>query len=217
MTAQISDHVIYADHTYQVIGVKGSWLPQPQDYGLTPTMMSTACYRGYYCDYTVRDNALLLTHLVVRTPDDNAPPIEGVTPIVGKRRKLDNTEFPPTDIRGMYESYGAEGRFINYDGAIYANLKIETHFSGGLLIAGDFIRSMYVHMGFQKPTSFETVIELLFEDGKLTDAIDHSKKMAERRAEMLKPRPRIGFDDEQMPTKQVEEWIEWTFSLDYDV
>lgn len=217
MTAQITDHVIYQNTPYQLIGVKGSWLPNPGDYGLTPTMISTACYRGYYCDYTVRESRLLLTHLVIRVLEDDPPPIEGVAPIIGVRRKLGDKEFPPPPMRGMYESFATDGHYINYDGAIYADLKVKTHFTGGLLIAGDFINSMYVHMGFQKPTSFKTVLELVFEDGELTSARDHSETMAERRAEMLKPHPRIGFDDEQKQQNHLKDWIEWTFSLDYDV
>jgi len=49
MTAQIQDCVVYQDEGYAIIGIKGEDLLEPADYGMTPTIMHTACYRGYYC------------------------------------------------------------------------------------------------------------------------------------------------------------------------
>ena len=48
MTAQIQDCVVYQDEGYAIIGIKGEGLPEPADFGMTPTIMHTACYRGYY-------------------------------------------------------------------------------------------------------------------------------------------------------------------------
>jgi hypothetical protein len=72
-------------------------------------------------------------------------------------------------------------------------------------------------MGFQKPTSFETVIELLIEQGNITSTIDHSAYIARLRADLLKPRPRPGFDDPTLQRQHLENWITWTFSLNYDL
>jgi hypothetical protein len=36
-------------------------------------------------------------------------------------------------------------------------------------------------MGFQEPTSFKTVLELTFKDGRLTDSKDRSKEMEQER------------------------------------
>jgi hypothetical protein len=222
MTAQISDRVIYREQDYQFVGAKGSGLPHPVQFGLTPKMMSTACYRGFYCDYTVRDDRLLLTHLVVRSADDHYPIIDGVEPLIPPERDsrpLAPDDPVPTLPRGMYvyHRWGEDQRFIGQDATIYQGLKIPAPYTGGLLLARGFIQSMYVHMGFQKPTSFETVHELIFEEGKLISATDHSAKIAELRDEMQRPRPRTGFDDERARMGHIADWIAWTFSLDYDV
>ncbi len=222
MTAQIPDLVIYRDQEYSIVGMKGSGLPDPSEFGLSPGMMSTACYRGYYCNYTVRDDHLILTHLVVQSADDHYPVIDGVAPLIPpahESRPLAPGDPIPTLPRGMYVYHllDEEQRFIGQDATIYQGLSIPTSYTGGLLLARDFIQSMYVHMGFQKLTSFETVHELIFEQGKLTKATDHSAKMEELRAEMQRPRPHIGFDDDGARMGQMADWIAWTFSLDYDL
>jgi len=48
MTAQIHDHVVYQGEGYSILGIEGDGLLSPADFGMTPTEMHTACYRGYY-------------------------------------------------------------------------------------------------------------------------------------------------------------------------
>jgi len=186
MTAQIPDRVIYNDAKYEIIGVKGVNLITPREFGMTPTEMSTACYRGYFVEYSCVNQQFLLSHLTVRTLDNIYPSIGNVAVQIG-------------------------GQFVSGQ---YYGLQIPVAFTGALLIGKDFIGSMYVHMGFQKPTSFGTVVQLIMDRGRIVAETDFSEKIAAMREAMLssatEPRGRASMDD-------IARWIEWTFSLDYDL
>ncbi|MBZ0277555.1 MAG: hypothetical protein K8I60_15525 [Anaerolineae bacterium] len=186
MTAQITDKVVYQGESYQIIGIKGDGLPKPEDFDMLPQMMSTACYRGYFVEYTCEGSRIFLSEMTIRAPEYKL--INGIQAHIG----------------GMFNA------------GQYSDVDMPLKFSGGLLIAKDFISAMYVHMGFQKPTSFQTVLELLIEDGKIINVLDHSQKVAQMRAEAAKL-PAPGFDDPRMQSRHLEEWIHWTFSLDYNL
>jgi len=68
---------------------------------------------------------------------------------------------------------------------------------------------MYVHMGFQSPLSFKTVIELNLSDGFLIKVTDYSEKMKKYRNSNVS-------DGKLVRTENIQEWIARTFSLDYD-
>ncbi len=57
---------------------------------------------------------------------------------------------------------------------VYDNLNLPLPFSGGFLIARDFIRELYVHMGFHPAWKFREVWELLFDNGILKESQDVS-------------------------------------------
>ncbi len=73
----------------------------------------------------------------------------------------------------------------------------------------DFIDSMYVHMGFQSPLSFEIVFELEFRQGELIYTLDLSNKMKTFREQNIS-------DGKLEPSYDFQAWIARTFSLDYD-
>jgi len=91
----------------------------------------------------------------------------------------------------------------------YKSLKLKTQFTGKILIAKDFIDTMYVHMGFQSPLSFKTVIELKISDGTLIEVTDFSEIMKKYRKQKVS-------DGKHSTTENLQEWIARTFSLDYD-
>jgi hypothetical protein len=63
MTAQFSDVVLYEKRRYALAGISGSGLFDPSEHDIRVRMISTACWRGYLCEYTVEDNQLFLTAL----------------------------------------------------------------------------------------------------------------------------------------------------------
>lgn len=183
MTGQMHDRVFYAKEEYALVGMKGEILPTPLDFGMETEMMSTACYRGYIASYEAIDNQLTLFGIVIQAKNGtDYKPIYGVQP----------------EIR--------EG----WHAARYSDLKMPINFSGGLLVAQDFIEDMYVHMGFQKPPAYRTVIELWFDKGRLTRVADYSEKAAQIRAAMQKSSD----PDGRMTLFPI--WVEQRFSLDYD-
>ena len=60
MTAQASDQVIYRDQGFMLCAFSNSEPFNPSAHGYRPVMASTACYRGYVCEYEVRNSSLQL-------------------------------------------------------------------------------------------------------------------------------------------------------------
>jgi len=183
VTAQIPDEFRYMGELYSLVGLKGSPLYTPQDFGITPMMASTACYRGFVMRYDCADGRLILEGMSVRT--EEAPPINNIDP--------------------MEEG----GFFFSHR---YENLGLKTRFSGSMLLGKDFIDSMYVHMGFQRPMAFRTLLELQIEDGDILATNDLSAKMEELRNRDS----RMGAQPDSRDHDDVMSWVEDAFSLDYD-
>lgn len=184
MTGQIPDTLIYKKKSYSIVGLKGEGLPSPFDFDLKPVSPHTANWRGFVMTYIIVDEHLNLNKMNVTVKDLNRKPpiINDVKPIVKKE--------------GLIH-------------LIYERLKLKTNYSGKILIAKDFIDSMYVHMGFQSPVSFETVIELTFNKGDLESTSDLSDIMKSYRKQKISDGKLERYGD-------IPAWIARTFSLDYD-
>lgn len=187
MTAQITDKVLYQGEKHEIVGIKGKGLINPTNFGLEPVMIHTACYRGFYLQYSVLNDKLLLTRMNVNDGSDSYPPISGIEATV------------------LYYDT-RDGEKMERNERVYEGLRVPVPFSGGLLIARDFIREMYVHMGFQKPTSFRTVHELLIDNGTITRMIAHSENVAQLRRKM---------QGQSSEPEDLMGWINDMFSLDY--
>jgi hypothetical protein len=153
MTAQIADSMLLDGTLYSIIGLRGGELPSPEDYGLQPVMIHTACWRGWYATYAVEDDWLVLSMLTVNDRDGNYPPLDGIMP--------------------EHRSSGGE--------AFYEGLHIRTAFTGRMLLGADFIQRYYVHMGFQDPWGFEKLAGLHVEAGRVVRVVDRSAHAAEAR------------------------------------
>lgn len=81
MTAQESDKFFYNDKEYSLVAISEEIKLKPEDYGITPSTISTACWRGYYCKYLIKDEILYLDQLTVCSADGNYPKINGKLPI----------------------------------------------------------------------------------------------------------------------------------------
>ena len=184
MTGQVPDKLICKKSLYSIVGLKGEGLPSPFDFGLEPVSPNTANWRGFIMTYVVIEKHLNVHEIKVTVKN-----IKGNPPVIN-------------DVKPKLEK----------DGLIrltYSRLKLKTQFTGKILIAKDFIDSMYVHMGFQSPLSFETVIELEFGEGNLLSIRDISKKMKEYRKRDI-------FNGKIIRSHDLQAWIARTFSLDYD-
>ena len=185
MTGQVPDKLICKKSLYSIVGLKGEGLPSPFDFGLEPVSPNTANWRGFIMTYIVVEKHLNVHEIKVTVKDikGNLPVINDVKPKLEKDRLIRLT---------------------------YSRLKLKTQFTGKILIAKDFIDSMYVHMGFQSPLSFETVIELEFGEGNLLSVRDLSEKMKAYRKRDI-------FDGKIIRSHDLQAWIARTFSLDYDL
>lgn len=65
MTYQKPDTVIYKRKQYALARVNGAGLFNPVDYGIRPRMLSTACWRGFQCTYTIKRSILYLTKAII--------------------------------------------------------------------------------------------------------------------------------------------------------
>jgi hypothetical protein len=153
MTAQISDTFIFQGREYGLIGESGGDLASPQRFGIKPISVCNSCYRGYYATYELTNEALYLRELSLFSENDYYPPIQGITPV----------------------KYG------EYDYYTYEGLSLKMNFTRKMRLARGFIQKYYVHMGYQKATAFETVLDITLKGGRILEIKDRSEEMAQKR------------------------------------
>lgn len=85
-------------------------------------------------------------------------------------------DAPPEKLFGM--------KVNTSSGVVYQPLDEPQPFTGSMLLGADFIRELYVHMGFAPAWKYAQVLRLTFENGALTDTEDLSEDMAQRRREI---------------------------------
>lgn len=85
------------------------------------------------------------------------------------------------DKNGNYPAIHGVSPKMEKSMAVYENLNVPVHFTGKMRLAKGFLPEFYVHMGFQKPTAYWTVLDLTFENGQLVKVEDCSKEMEAKR------------------------------------
>lgn len=191
MTAQIADRVRHRGSDFSLARVDGSGLFDPAAYGITPQALHSACWRGYYCTYGIEGGRLVLKRVQIGLQGD-----QQALAARGEGPRLLNALPHPGDSRQSF---------------FYDSLAAPLAFTGGLLLGRDFIRNLYVHMGYHPAWKYQQVLELLFEEGVLRAEYDRSEAMADIRTALTPEslRPRRGDRDE------LRAWIERCFSLRY--
>ena len=195
MTAQIDDLVHFGGTAYALAGIarEGGQLFDPDEHKLHPDGVCSACWRGYLAQYAVRDDALVLDELVIGLPESE------------RDCRVFDRPFEPLPKRDE-DDHGIESWFTH----TLSGVPVPLEFTGGLLLAREFIDELYVHMGFHPAWKYREVRELVFDAGKLAAAHDRSADMAEARKR---------FAGSDMPTgeneRDVRQWIERVFDRDY--
>lgn len=156
MTAQIQDKVLFKGERYELIGYRGAALVHPEQFGMVPEEMSTACYEGFYVTYELGEEGFFLKEMVLREKSGNYLPIGGV-----------------------------EGKFERYR-ATYEGLAVPVSFTGKIRIARELIPSLHVYMGYQKASAYKCVLDISLENGKVVDVRDRSAEMEEKRGAFKK-------------------------------
>lgn len=186
MTAQIPDTFIYEKQEYELVGLSGEGLPTAEFFGMKPKTLHTACWRGYYMTFEIKDNKLFLKDLFLRTRNGKYKSVNGIKP-----KKHD--EFGMT-IRK------------------YENIDYQVPFTGKIRLAKDFIDELYIHMGFQKPSAFKTVIDFTLKNGQIIKIEDISKVFEKKRGAFKKH-----FEEGGAYPLKLLQLIDESFSLDMDI
>ncbi len=208
MTAQVPDLILYRGQKYELAGKNGHGLFDPGEHGMKPGDMSTACYRGYVCLYTVEEGRLFLDELEIRL-ETEAPTLFGVSPPPRKGPKTEKEVDAWWETEHSREEFEEMRAQLN---ATYVRLRHPMAYAGGLLLARDFIEKLYVHMGFHPAWKYREVHELIFNAGELVQETDRSAQVEEFRREIahcaLEP------DFAEGP-EAIGKWITGCFSQDY--
>ena len=157
MTAQILDTILFGGDEYSLIGMtEGCVLASPDQFGMEPAEIHTACYRGFYAVYELTEEALYLRKLSLRTKNGKYRYIGEIKP-----KKEDNH-------------------------AVYNGLSEVISFTGKIRIAKDFIRELSIGQGYQKPTAFKTVLDIFIEKGKIVEIRDRTAEVKRKRGAFKK-------------------------------
>ena len=160
MTAQASDQVLHQGKRFALALFSDDGLFSPSKYGYNPVMASTACYRGYLSEYEIKNGSLFLKNFYISNRESFWP--------FSKKKK------PP-----ILNGIKAEESDMNFCGDwVFRNVHLPVKYTGGLILAREFIESLYIHIGFQSPWKYEEVIEILFDDGQVISENDLSSQIA---------------------------------------
>lgn len=184
MTAQIADHFSYKGEGYSIVAMKGEIKFNPKKYGFHPESPSSACWRGYWCEFLVTDDSLVLDKLHIFQREHDYPEFNGV------RAELNQEGWDRMPV--------------------YNDLNFKINYTGSIVLGKGFLDKYYIHMGYQRAWAYETVIELVFEKGKVVNRIDHSDFVAKIR-EGIEEDP-AGFWKKIDP--DVGTFVDESFSLD---
>ena len=153
MTDQIFDTLIYQSRECPILAISGDGLSTPRDFGIQAETLHTGCYRGYYMRYLCREEQLFLDKMTVRAIDGSYPRIRDIEPF-----------------QCFEEMWAA---------MVYTRLCEPVSYTGGIVIGQNFrdgIGTIYP----LKYYCYKTVIELLFENGRLQKTTNYSDQVAEQ-------------------------------------
>ena len=207
MTAQIPDKYKYMRKNYSIVAMSDPIGFDPADYGLEPHMSSTACWRGYWCEYHIKNGKLILEKLLMYNSDNNYPDLNGIQVSPQKYKKSRCISSDDTDNKVRTEMIP-----VNFGHRTYL-VNMEMNYTGKIVLGAEFMKKYYVHMGFQYPWAYKELKEFDFEDGALVKIIDHSDV-----AEMI--RKKVDEDPDvfkEMMDDLDPDFISRSFSLDTDI
>ena len=168
MSSQQPDMVTYEGESYEVIGLHGDGLFDPEALGIQTVAPHTACWRGFIAGYEVRARRLHLRSLALWS-ERPLPPVFGV-----------EASWSAVDdgvVRNLFDpSLGG------HVGGEYTFEDAPISFTGTLLVGREYVGRGYSTMGGDPPWLYSAVHDLTFEDGSLVDSIDRSAEMASARA-----------------------------------
>lgn len=149
MSGQFADLYRCNGIDYELIQREPRNCIDPAKFDLKPDRdCCSACWSGYWCDFTIIDGRLLLQDLHVQTVDDYYPTIAGVA---------------------------VQGPDKPWNLPVYRDLYIPIQWTGKVLVGDGFMNEYYVHLGYQRIWAYQVIKELIFTDGDLVEMNDLSE------------------------------------------
>ena len=212
MTAQITDMFIIDSKEYNFISSSERNAFFPKQFGIVPYWFSTGCYRGYFCEYEIENSELKLKNLFINTEDKKYPDINDMIsmflPGESRKNKI-NSSKEKKEAKEIAKILGIK---------LYADINIPIKYTGKLLLGNHFLTDYYIHMGIQKPWTYEEVKEFNFVNGVLFEVRDCSHIVKKIR-EFIPENDDIFYFLGNEPIKQLQEKhsintddIEWWFN-----
>lgn len=138
MTMQVTDPFFWEDDEWIFLGADDVYsLFDPQSFGLSPTSMDTACWKGFVVSFRTVKNKLYLDRLEIYCSDNRYPPINNIESVPNK-----------------------------WGYRIYENIHLPLQYSGTIIIGKDLIERFYGR-AFIGPHAYKVTFELSFDNGEL--------------------------------------------------
>lgn len=163
MTAQIGSIFKLNGNRYNIVSKSRHIKFNPQEYGITPLSCCTACWDGYWCEYNITKEGILLENLYINSYDDYYPAINGIEPLYDEEN----------------------GKFVTHVGhRVYQGINLKCDYTGRIVVGREFLPEYYIHSGYQRGYGYEEVKELVLKNGDLVKVIDHSEEARKIREKM---------------------------------
>ncbi|TWT38146.1 hypothetical protein KOR34_31140 [Posidoniimonas corsicana] len=169
MTTQIKDSISYDQFEYGIVGFYGEGLFVPSSQNIEVQTASSDCWRGFHCRYIIRNDQLFLYEVTLGLSEQDRRLIQqGRGPSVfarpiclcnGDEQSWSEGQLHPCQFR---EQYGVSG------------LEELTPFTGGLLLARDFVWERHEDLNFHPAFQYRTVIEIRVEKGVVIESTSHA-------------------------------------------
>ena len=159
MSGQIDDTISWENSDFSIIKTKNNLPFNPSEHGITPSDISSDCVRGFWCNFSIAGNELFIENLYIHSKNNHYPAICGTLPLT-KNETFDD------------------------DYRTYSNLHLKLDYTDRVLVGKDFLPEHYIHTWTQKPWAYKNIFELVFTNGQLVKAIDHSKIVTDIRKQI---------------------------------
>ena len=167
MTAQIGDICKYQKKDYWVVKLSGKHLFEPKSYGLVAHPSMTACYRGFWCEFSLENDSLVLNDLYLFNKDGYYPSLNGVD--VSPQEFIEYERFS-----GNLQKREIVTRPAYFGHRLYKDVHLPINYNGRILIGRTPKCTYHIDGIWDNPWQYSDLKEFIFDEGILVDIIDQS-------------------------------------------
>lgn len=168
MTVQIGDICKYQQKDYWTVKLSGKCLFEPKHYGLEAHPSMTACYRGFWCEFSLENDALILHDLYLFNKDGYYPPLNGVD--VSPQEFIEYERFSDNPKKREVIT-----RPAHFGHRLYKDVHLPINYNGRILIGRAPKCTYHIDGIWDNPWQYSDLREFIFDDGILVDIIDQSE------------------------------------------